>query len=334
MAAKFVFISYSSKEYIEATKVCIYLESKGIKCWMAPRNITPGESYASQIVTAINECSVLVLLASQDSNDSGHVSNEISIAFDKKKTIIPFRLKEFNFSDEFIYFLGRKHWINAFENFDKGLDLLVHTLIPILDSEEINQEEHAKDENEEKPNYQSYNYEDYISCPRCYTKNEKSSAFCSQCGHPFKLNGHSKDEKKCCTKCGSEMPGNFAVCTNCGNHFHQDKKTCPSCDAEMPSKFPICTNCGYSFKSEKQLFVFNNSVTDPSPLQIISLALMIIISLILAFCFFFIPLLWCLPMTIYYANNIRKQKSTHIAFKICTIIFVGIIPGIVMLFDD
>ena len=176
MIEKFVFISYSSKEYAEATKVCIFLESKGIKCWMAPRNITPGASYASQIVSAINECSALVLLASQDSNDSGHVSNEISIAFDKKKTIIPFRLKEFDFSDEFIYFLGRKHWINAFENFDKGLDLLLHTLIPILDSKEIIQEEPTKDENiedESSTSDKSHNEKEYITCSRCYTKNER-----------------------------------------------------------------------------------------------------------------------------------------------------------------
>ena len=337
MIEKFVFISYSSKEYAEATKVCIFLESKGIKCWMAPRNITPGASYASQIVSAINECSALVLLASQDSNDSGHVSNEISIAFDKKKTIIPFRLKEFDFSDEFIYFLGRKHWINAFENFDKGLDLLLHTLIPILDSKEIIQEEPTKDENikdESSTSDKSHNEKEYITCSRCYTKNEKTSAFCSQCGHPFKSNTHSKAEKKYCTKCGSEMPGNFAVCTNCGNHFHQDKKTCPSCNAEMPSKFPVCTNCGYSFNSETKLFEFNKSDNDPSPLQIIALVLMILASIVLAFSFFFIPLLWCIPMTIYYANNIRKQKSTHIAFKICTILFLGIIPGVIMLFDD
>lgn len=328
MTENFVFISYSSKEYADATKVCIFLESKGVNCWMAPRNITPGESYASQIVTAINKCAALILLASQDSNDSGHVSNEISIAFDKKKTIIPFRLKEFNFSDEFIYFLGRKHWINAYEDFDKGLDLLLNALNPIINTKENIQKEPTK-ENIVEDNTKN----DYMTCPKCHTKNNITSSFCSKCGHQFKLNTH-KEELKNCSKCGSTMPSNFSVCTNCGNHFHQDKKTCPSCEAKMPSKFSICTNCGYSFKSDKKLFETDNSVNNPSPLQIISLSLMIIASITLSLCLLFIPLLWCIPMIIYYANNIRKQKTTHIAFKICTIIFVGIIPGIIMLFDD
>ena len=94
-----VFISYSSKQFREASQVCEYLERHGVLCWMAPRNIDPGSNYASQIVQAIRDSSALVLLASNHTNVSGHVSNEVSLAFDCKKTIIPFKIENVQFSD-------------------------------------------------------------------------------------------------------------------------------------------------------------------------------------------------------------------------------------------
>lgn len=119
-----VFISYSSKEVDTAIKVCEFLENNGIACWMAPRNVVAGSNYASQIVSAIKACSVLVLLASENTNASGHVSNEVSLAFDNKCTIIPFKLQNFEFTDEYLYFLGRKHWIEAHLDLNEGLAVL------------------------------------------------------------------------------------------------------------------------------------------------------------------------------------------------------------------
>lgn len=57
-----VFISYSSKLSDDAWKVCNYLENRGISCWIAPRNIDPGSSYATQIVNAIRQSVALVLV--------------------------------------------------------------------------------------------------------------------------------------------------------------------------------------------------------------------------------------------------------------------------------
>ena len=37
-----VFISHSSKDRVTADAICAHLESAGINCWIAPRNIEPG----------------------------------------------------------------------------------------------------------------------------------------------------------------------------------------------------------------------------------------------------------------------------------------------------
>lgn len=132
---KIVFISYSSKEMETAVRVCNYLEEQGIVCWIAPRNIEAGANYASQIVAAIRKCDTLVMLASESTNVSGHVSNEVSIAFDNKKNIIPFKLQDIEFTDEYLYFLGRKHWIEAHQDFNKGLLTLKDTICSLRNKE-------------------------------------------------------------------------------------------------------------------------------------------------------------------------------------------------------
>lgn len=129
MDFKYVFISYSTKDQGVAMNVCNYLERNGIRCWIAPRNISAGGNYASQIVSAIKGCSAFVLLASKNTNSSGHVSNEVSIAFDSGKTIIPFKIQDFEFTDEYLYFLGRKHWIEAHADMNRGLEMLRVTLV-------------------------------------------------------------------------------------------------------------------------------------------------------------------------------------------------------------
>lgn len=131
---KHVFISYSSKELDIAVKVCSYLETNGIPCWIAPRNVDAGGNYPSQIVAAIKNCEMLVLLASENTNASGHVSNEVSIAFDNKKIIIPFKLQQFNFTDEYLYFLGRKHWIEASNDVNAAMVLLKDTILSLSDN--------------------------------------------------------------------------------------------------------------------------------------------------------------------------------------------------------
>lgn len=138
-----VFISYSSKEVDTAIKVCEFLENNGIACWMAPRNVVAGSNYASQIVSAIKACSVLVLLASENTNASGHVSNEVSLAFDNKCTIIPFKLQNFEFTDEYLYFLGRKHWIEAHLDLNEGLAVLKKTICEILQKSTARQSSNA-----------------------------------------------------------------------------------------------------------------------------------------------------------------------------------------------
>jgi TIR domain len=82
-----VFISYSSKDKAIADTICQWLESAGIPCWMAPRDIEIGSDWTEAIMRAITACRVFVLVFSENANVSGHVRREVAKAFESDPRI-------------------------------------------------------------------------------------------------------------------------------------------------------------------------------------------------------------------------------------------------------
>ena len=81
----YVFISYSTKDAFQAGELRESLENMGIKCWMAPRDIPTGTSYACMIAKAIGDCAMFFLLLSRNSMESVWVEKEVLLAVSKLK---------------------------------------------------------------------------------------------------------------------------------------------------------------------------------------------------------------------------------------------------------
>lgn len=124
-----VFISYSSSDKDIAEYLCEQLELNGIKCWIAPRNETGGKTYAEAIVVAIKTAEVVLLVSSVSILSSEHVLSEVAIAFDEKKIILPFKIDDSEYNDNYRYYLSRKHWINAFPEPRKKMNELLETVM-------------------------------------------------------------------------------------------------------------------------------------------------------------------------------------------------------------
>jgi hypothetical protein len=107
------FVSYASQDSAVANAVVENLEKHGIKCWIAPRNVTPRSLYADQIVGAINDAKVLVLVFSEDAVASPHVGREIERAVSKRLRIIGLRTDATPLSRSFEYYLSETQWIHA-----------------------------------------------------------------------------------------------------------------------------------------------------------------------------------------------------------------------------
>jgi TolB-like protein len=108
-----VFISYASPDGTAANEVCAHLEQAGLTCWLAPRNVVPGEFYADAIVHAIDAAKVLVLILSKNSAASAHVLREVERAGSKRLAIVALRLDLAPLPAALEYFLNTSHWLDA-----------------------------------------------------------------------------------------------------------------------------------------------------------------------------------------------------------------------------
>jgi hypothetical protein len=108
-----VFISHATRDKAIADAACARLESRKIRCWIAPRDVRAGSNYAKELVQAIHSSRVMVLIFSANANGSDHVMREVDRAADRKIPIIPFRVDEVSPSGSFEYILAGVHWLDA-----------------------------------------------------------------------------------------------------------------------------------------------------------------------------------------------------------------------------
>jgi len=109
-----VFISYSSKDKPTADATCATLESKNIRCWIAPRDILPSADWGESIIDAINDARVFVLVFSSNANVSPQIKREVERAINRGIPVIPFRIENVVPTKSLEYFLSTPHWLDAF----------------------------------------------------------------------------------------------------------------------------------------------------------------------------------------------------------------------------
>lgn len=109
-----VFISYSKPDMQVAHDLCTYLEQQGIGCWIAPRDVLPGENFPGSIIDAIDASRIVLLVFSKSSDRSPHVIRELTRAVNQDLHIIPFRLEDILPSKNMTYLINIPHWFDAF----------------------------------------------------------------------------------------------------------------------------------------------------------------------------------------------------------------------------
>ncbi len=131
-----VFICYSTEDQAIANAVCDRLEAGGIKCWIAPRDPVPGLPYSEQIVHAIAQSAVVLLILSARSNVSRAVLGEIELAANRRKIILPLRIEDVAPSESLEYYIRSVHWHDAFASHrETQLDALVARVEALLGAE-------------------------------------------------------------------------------------------------------------------------------------------------------------------------------------------------------
>jgi hypothetical protein len=108
-----VFISYSHIDKSAADAACATLEAVGIRCWIAPRDISPGAEWGETIIDAINSARVMVLIFSSNTNESRQVRREVERAVGEGVTIMPIRIEQAAPTRSLAYFMAGVHWLDA-----------------------------------------------------------------------------------------------------------------------------------------------------------------------------------------------------------------------------
>ena len=117
---------------------------------------------------------------------------------------------------------------------------------------------------------------------------------------------------KYCSKCGAELLDEAVICPNCG--CDQEVKEVPQDNkgllkAALAFMIVTCVLCVL------RIFIY-----DGEP----SLYVAYIIGCL-------VPLVWSIPMTISLGLKIKRGNRIGTGFKVCTLIFVNIISGILLL---
>ena len=137
-----VFISYKSEEYEDAAWVRDTLEASGISCWMAPASIPGGSDYAREIPVAIKGCKIFVLMLSARSQSSRWVKRELDTALNEGKTVMPFVLEQFRFSEDFGFYLSVVQQYKAYNSRMEAMDKMLREIKVLLEiKEELEQKE-------------------------------------------------------------------------------------------------------------------------------------------------------------------------------------------------
>lgn len=121
-----LFISYSTQDKAIADRLVHELEAKGVRCWMAPRDITYGSDWQQSILDAIASAKALVLVFSAGANTSSTVRKEVLAAVESNVLVIPFRVEDVRPQGALRFNLIDVHWLDAVTPpLDPHIDLLV-----------------------------------------------------------------------------------------------------------------------------------------------------------------------------------------------------------------
>jgi hypothetical protein len=133
---------------------------------------------------------------------------------------------------------------------------------------------------------------------------------------------------KFCAFCGKQIDDNAIFCGHCGKATFEQ----PSQNQQNYQDFQDFQNYqGYQGYQPYQ--APTEQKREPSGLAKAAKILMIIFGLITSITTYGIGLAWYIPMVISYSRKLKRGKKVSTGFKVCTLLFVSTIAGILMLCD-
>lgn len=117
------FICYDDNDLEIAEEIVNLFEENNLKCWFKARDWNLIS--VKDIEYGISDCKILVLILSENTNNSRYVKNELPTAFSSEVPIITFKIDDCDIEDYFEFFISLKDSIDAYPNYKDGLEYLL-----------------------------------------------------------------------------------------------------------------------------------------------------------------------------------------------------------------
>lgn len=126
----FLFVSHVAENRNAAMEIVGELERRGTRCWIAPRDVRPGEAFDNEIADAIEASRAMLLIFSDLCNDSEYIRREVTVAGESHKTVIPFRIEDVQPRRGLRVRLSDLHWIDGFTSRERAIDEVIKKFAP------------------------------------------------------------------------------------------------------------------------------------------------------------------------------------------------------------
>ena len=115
-------------------------------------------------------------------------------------------------------------------------------------------------------------------------------------------------------------------CSHCGKELRNEAVICPKCGCKTGYKHRDSSNQGQVLSLASFIFMIIVSI-----IQFLPIFFYVPVGKEYLVLLYFIPLLWRVPMIINLKFKINEKRKIGMAFKICTLLFVDLIAGILLL---
>ena len=123
-----IFVSYSRRDEARVTPILAQLRERGFDLWLDQNAIHGGAPWRERVVEAILRCPVVLFFATRDSCHSVPVRNELAIATDERKPIVPVFLDNVPLPKELRYILARYQHVNLESELGQAIDRIAVAL--------------------------------------------------------------------------------------------------------------------------------------------------------------------------------------------------------------
>jgi hypothetical protein len=122
------FVSFASADRKAAMEILRELEYANIRCWISSRDVPYGKDYQTAIVDALDNADSMLLVFSNNANESEEIARETALASKQKILILPVRIEGTDPRGALRYQLATRQYIDLYENRNQKMKSMIQAL--------------------------------------------------------------------------------------------------------------------------------------------------------------------------------------------------------------